>query len=188
MTLDLTFGGTLNPFALLNEVREITDKPIVLAGSLSTGRDIVAALAMGADLAYTGTRFVPVRESLASEDYRSALFGATAKDVLFTTALDGFPANFLAPSIEDAGLDLDEVKATPPGKIVDPGKARGRYKRIFSAGQGVGMVTEVQTTAELCEELISQYREARVAVRERLRGSTVVETAAYRGRSERRRG
>ena len=61
-----------------------------------------------------GTRFIPVRESLASEDYRSALFGATAKDVLFTTALDGLRANFLAPSIEDAGLDLDEVKATPP--------------------------------------------------------------------------
>ena len=107
--------GTLNPFALLNEVRAITDKPIVLGGSLSTGRDIVAALAMGADLAYMGTRFIPVRESLASEDYRSALFGATAKDVLFTTALDGFPANFLVPSIEAAGLDLDEVKATPPG-------------------------------------------------------------------------
>ena len=166
--------GTLNPFALLNEVREITDKPIVLASSLSTGRDIVAALAMGADLAYMGTRFIPVRESLAGEDYRSAVFGATAKDVLFTTALDGFPANFLAPSIEDAGLDLDEVKATPPGQIVDPGKARGRYKRIFSAGQGAGMVNEVRTTAEFCDELIAQFREARAAVRERLGDSVAV--------------
>ncbi len=72
-----------------------------------------------------GTRFIPVRESLASEDYRSALFGATAKGILFTTALDGFPANFLAPSIEDAGLDLDEVKATPPGQIVDPARRGG---------------------------------------------------------------
>lgn len=87
------------------------------------------------------------------------------------TALDGLPANFLAPSIEDAGLDLDEVKETPPGQIVDPGKARGRYKKIFSAGQGVGMVNEAQTTAELCDELIAQYRAARVAVRERLGGS-----------------
>ena len=143
---------------------------------------------MGADLAYMGTRFIPVRESLASEDYRSALFGATAKDVLFTTALDGFPANFLAPSIEAAGLDLDEVKATPPGQIVDPGKARGRYKRIFSAGQGVGMINEVQTTAELCDELIAQYREAQVAVRERLGGSAVGGVAACRGRAEERRG
>jgi len=176
--------GTLNPFALLNEVREITDKPIVLAGSLSTGRDIVAALAMGADLAYMGTRFIPVRESLASEDYRSALFGATAKDVLFTTALDGFPANFLAPSIEAAGLDLDEVKATPPRQIVDPGKARTRYKKIFSAGQGVGMVNRVRTTAELCDELIAQYEEARLAVRERLRGAEVVEPATSRVRAK----
>ncbi len=118
----------------------------------------------------------------------SALFGATAKDVLFTTALDGFPANFLAPSIEDAGLDLDEVKATPPGQIVDPGKARGRYKRIFSAGQGVGMVNEVKPTAELCDELIAQYREAQVAVRERLGGSAVAGAAACRRRLERRRG
>ena len=109
-------------------------------------------------------------------------------NVLFTTALDGFPANFLARSIEDAGLDLDEVKATPPGQIVDPGKARGRYKRIFSAGQGVGMVNEVQTTAELCDELIAQYREARVAVRDRLGGSAVVGAAACRGQAERRRG
>ena len=75
------------------------------------------------------------------------------------------------PSIEDARLDLDEVKATPPGQTVNPGKARGRYKRILSAGQGVGMVNEVQTTAELCDELIAQYREARVAVREQLGGS-----------------
>ena len=142
---------------------------------------------MSADLAYMGTRFIPVRESLASEDHRSALFGATAKDVLFTTALDGFPANFLAPSIEDAGLDLDEVRATPPGQIVDPGKARGRYKRIFSAGQGVGMVNEVQTTAELCDELIAQYREARVAVRERLGGSAELGTAACLGGAERRK-
>ena len=161
--------GTLNPFALLNEVRAVTDKPIILTGSLSTGRDIVAALAMGADLAYMGTRFIPVRESLASEDYRDALFGATAKDVLFTTALDGFPANFLAPSIEAAGLDLGEVRATPPGQTVDRSRARGRYKRIFSAGQGVGMVNKAQTTAELCDELIAQYEEARVAVRDRLR-------------------
>jgi len=175
--------GTLNPFALLNKVREVTDKPIVLAGSLSTGRDIVGALAM-ADLAYMGTRFIPVRESPASEDHRSALFGATAKDVLLTTALDGFPANFLAPSIEAAGLDLDEVKATPPGQIVDPGRARTRYRKIFSAGQGVGMVNEVRTTAELCDELITQYEEARVAVRERLRGPAVMKAAASRGRPE----
>ena len=170
--------GTLNPFALLNEVREITDKPIVLAGSLSTGRDIVAALAMGADLAYMGTRFIPVRESLAGEDYRSALFEASAKDILYTTALDGFPANFLAPSLEAAGLDLDEVRATPPGRMVERSKARGRYKRIFSAGQGVGMVNETQTTAELCDELIAQYDEALTVVRERLGERSAVSPVA----------
>lgn len=135
---------------------------------------------MGADLAYMGTRFIPVRESLASEDYRSALFGATAKDVLFTTALDGFPANFLAPS--------NELRATPPGQVIDRGKARACYKKIFSAGQGVGMVNDVQTTAELCDEVIAQYRETQVAVRERLSGSAVVGTAACQGRPERRRG
>ena len=163
--------GTLNPFALVNEVREITDKPIVLAGGLSTGRDILAAQAMGADLAYMGTRFIAARESLASDEYRDALFASSAKDVLFTTALDGLPANFLAPSIEAAGLDLEEVKAVPPGKMLERDRTRGRYKRIFSAGQGVGMVRETRTTAEICDELIEQYELARTDLGDRLGGA-----------------
>ena len=152
--------GTVNPFALLNEVRQITDKPIVLAGSLSTGRDIVAARAMGADMAYMGTRFIAAKESLAPAEYRSALIEASAKDVFYTTALDGFPTNFLAPSLLEAGLDLRALASTPPGEKVERPEARGRYKRIWSAGQGAGMVTESVPTAELCDEIIAQYEVA----------------------------
>ncbi len=153
--------GTVNPFALVNEVRQITDKPIILSGCLSTGRDIVAAQAMGADMAYMGTRFIAAEESLANDEYRKVLIDSTAKDVLFTTALDGLPANFLAPSIEAAGLDLEQVKAMPPGEVLDRSQSRGRYKKIFSAGQGVGMVSESRATIDICDEIIEQYEQAR---------------------------
>ncbi len=156
--------GTVNPFALVNEVREITDKPIILAGSLSTGRDIVAAQAMGADMAYMGTRFIASPESLAPSEYRDALFAATAKDVYLTSALDGFPANFLAPSIQEAGIDLADLAVVPPGEVIERPEARGRYKKIWSAGHGVGMVQESVPAAALCDQIIGEYESARQAV------------------------
>ena len=91
------------------------------------------------------------------------LINSTAKDVLLTTALDGLPANFLAPSIEAAGLDLAQVKAMPPGQVLDRSESRGRYKKIFSAGQGVGMVGESRSTVDICDEIIEQFEQARAA-------------------------
>ena len=147
-----------------NEVREITDKPIVLAGSLSTGRDIVAAQAMGADMAYMGTRFIAAPETLAPPEYREALFAATAKDVYLTAALDGFPANFLAPSIQEAGIELEDLAVVPPGQVYERPEAKTRYKKIWSAGQGVGMVQESVPAADLCNQIIGEYEAARASV------------------------
>jgi len=123
--------GTLNPFALLNEVREITDKPIVLAGSLSTGRDIVAALAMGADLAYMGTRFIPVRESLASEDYRSALFGATAKDASSRPPSTASRPTSWRPASRPPAWISTRSRRLHPGRSSTPAR-RGRATRRSS--------------------------------------------------------
>ena len=160
--------GTQNPFALVNEVREITDKPIILAGALSTGRDIVAAQALGADLAYMGTRFIATEETLAPPDYHQALVEATAKDVYLTSALDGFPANFLTPSLQEAGLEIAELAVVPPGEKIDRPESKGRYKKIWSAGHGVGMVKETVPAAALCEQIIAEYVAAKTEILGRL--------------------
>lgn len=155
--------GTLNPFALLNEVREVTDRPIILAGGMSTGRDILAAEAMGATLAYMGTRFIATRESLADAHTRRVMIDCSAKDVFFTAALDGAPANFLAPTLIEEGIDLDALATTPPGEIIAAAAAKKRYARVKSAGHGVGMTKRVVPAAKLCDQLIGEYETARAA-------------------------
>lgn len=153
--------GRVNPFALLNEIRAITDKPVVLSGALSTGRDILAAQAMGADLAYMGTRFINSKESAANDEYRNMIENCTAKDVFFTAALDGAPANFLTPSLLNMGIDLDELAATKPGKIIADNAAKQRFSRIFSAGHGVGMVKGIVPAVETVRNIIAEYGAAK---------------------------
>ena len=157
--------GTINPFALVNEIREITDKPIILAGGMTHGKDILAAEAMGASMVYMGTRFIATEESLAPEAYRQALIENSAKDVFFTAALDGAPANFLAPSLRAAGIDLDELAVTRPGEVIAAEKTRARYKAIFSAGHGVGATKSVVSTSTLCGQIIEEYQSAKRAMR-----------------------
>ena len=156
--------GTINPFALVNEIREITDRPIILAGGMSHGKDILAAEAMGASMVYMGTRFIATEESLAPSAYRQALINNSAKDVFFTAALDGAPANFLAPSMRAAGIDLDELAVTPPGKVIAAEQTRARYKEIWSAGHGVGATKSVASARQLCEQIIEEYQSARKAL------------------------
>ncbi|HEA1245060.1 TPA: nitronate monooxygenase, partial [Escherichia coli] len=108
-------GGTLNPFAFVSELRQLTDKLIVLAGAVSTGGHIAAAIAAGADLAGAGTRFIATRESLASAAYKQMVQQASAKDVIYTPKISGVPANFLKPSLHDNGIDLADLE--PHGEI-----------------------------------------------------------------------
>jgi len=156
--------GTVNPFALMNEIRGLTDKPIVLSGALSTGRDIVAAKAMGADLAYMGTRFINSTESGAGDEYREMIESCSAKDVFFTAALDGAPANFLIPSLLNMGIDLDALSATKPGDIVADNAAKQRFSRIFSAGHGVGMVGSPTSAAEITRQLRREFEAAKTVI------------------------
>lgn len=156
--------GTLSPFALMAEVREVFDGTILLAGALSRGADVLAARAMGADLAYLGTRFVATAESLASPEYRAQVVSAGAGDIVFTPSVSSIPANFLRRSLESAGLDPD----APPGPVdlthlTDPSQADARaWRDIWSAGHGVAGIHEVLPVAELVERLAREYAEARV--------------------------
>jgi nitronate monooxygenase len=154
--------GTINPFALMNEVRQLGDHfAIVLAGGMSTGRDVLAAEAMGADLAYIGTRFIATREAMAANAHKKMILDTRATDVFLTASIDGAPANWLVPSLLAAGIDLDMLRTTLPGKIVAAQENKKRWKDIYTAGHGVGNIDDIPSAADLCRRLIAQYREAK---------------------------
>ena len=158
--------GTINPFALMNEVRQLGDHfAVVLAGGMSTGRDILAAQAMGADLAYVGTRFIATREAMAADAHKKMILDTRATDVFLTSSIDGAPANWLTPSLLAAGIDLDVLRTTLPGKIVAAGESKKRWKDIYTAGHGVGNIEDVPAAAELCRRLVAQYREAQQSLK-----------------------
>jgi nitronate monooxygenase len=153
-------AGTLSPFAFMAELRALTDKLIVLSGSISHGREIAAARLLGADFAYLGTRFIATKESLADEDYKAMLVASSAKDVLYTPAISGVHANFLRPSIAAAGLDPDNL---PTGAKLDMGHERKAWKTIWSAGHGTGTISDIPSAADLCARLAREYEEALAA-------------------------
>jgi len=154
--------GTINPFALMNEVRQLGDHfAVVLAGGLTTGRDVLAAQAMGADLAYIGTRFIATQEAMAAAAHKKMILDTRATDVFLTASIDGAPANWLVPSLLAAGIDLDVLRTTLPSKIVSAQENKKRWKDIYTAGHGVGNIDDIPTAAELCRRLIAQYKEAK---------------------------
>ncbi len=160
--------GTINPFALLNEIREVTDTPIILSGALSTGRDLLAAQAMGAVLSYMGTRFIAATESGADDHYRQMLVDCSSKDVFFSAALDGAPANWITPSLIECGVDLKELATTTPGEVMSTGVVRERYSKVKSCGHGVAMVKQVESAIDICERIIAEYQTAKSEMRKSL--------------------
>lgn len=152
-------AGLINPFAFLHELRAIFAGTLILSGAMSSGAHIAAARAMGADLAYLGTRFIATTESMASEDYKRMVLAARAKDVLYTNAISGVHGNFLKPSLAAAGLDPDNLPPFEAELKLGEGKKR-RWTNIWSAGHGVGAIQDIPTTAELCARLGTEYRAA----------------------------
>jgi len=151
-------AGTLSPFALVPEIRRIFAGTIVLSGAISTGFDIAAARALGADLAYLGTRFIATRESLAPEAYKRMILDAAASDIVYTAAISGVNANFMRPSIVAAGLDPDNL---PEHGRMDLAEEAKVWKTIWSAGHGVGAISDAPATADLVARLASDYAAAK---------------------------
>jgi nitronate monooxygenase len=155
-------AGTLNPFALVNEVRRFHDGPLVLSGAITNGAGILAAQAMGCDLAYVGTRFIATQESLAAEGYKQMIVESTAADIVYTPFFSGVHGSYLAASIRAAGLDPDRLPL-PEGKS----QYRSRedrpktWKDIWGAGQGVGSIDDVPSVRELVDRFEAEYQEAR---------------------------
>ncbi|WP_026639606.1 NAD(P)H-dependent flavin oxidoreductase [Bordetella petrii] len=154
-------AGTLSPFALLREVRRRYDGPIILSGAITSGADILAAQAMGADFVYMGTRFIASAEANASEGYKQAIVDAGAADILYTPFFTGIPGNYLKSSIVAAGLDPANLPAPDTGAS-NFGSTRVKpWKDIWGAGQGVGGIDSVLPTADIVANLRREYAEAR---------------------------
>ena len=150
-------AGVVNPFALVNEVRQFYDGCIILSGCLSTGRDVAASLMMGADFAYMGTRFIATAESAAQAHYKEMIVEAGSMDITYTPAVSGIPANFLTPSLVENKID---PKTLPEHKL-DMGEEAKAWKTVWSAGQGSGAVHDAPPVAELVARLKAEFAEAR---------------------------
>ena len=157
-------AGVFNPFALVPEVRSFFDGPLMLSGCISDGRSVYAARALGADLAYLGTRFIATDEANAVSDYKNMILKSTASDITYTPEFSGIPASYLTMSIIAAGLDPAEV-ALPGAKLNKEFRGSDQkpaaWSTIWSAGQGCGSVNDVMSTADLVTRLKAEYDAAR---------------------------
>lgn len=154
-------AGITNPMSLVAEVRQFFDKTILLSGCISTGRDIASAMQMGADLAYMGTRFINVDESMADEGYKQMIIESNASDIVYTAAVSGVNANFLRPSLEAMGITEEmwsKSKKIDFGEELDAAKAEAKaWKTIWSAGQGVTTIQDSVSTADLISRLQNEF-------------------------------
>ncbi|KVN36207.1 2-nitropropane dioxygenase [Burkholderia pyrrocinia] len=154
-------AGTTSPFALVGEVRRIFDGPIVLSGAIANGGSILAAQAMGADLAYMGTRFIATQEAHAIEDYKRAILNAKAADIVYTNLFTGVHGNYIRESIEKAGLDPDALPESDKTKMNFGGDKTKAWKDIWGAGQAVGLMDDLPSVAMLVERLKREYDDTR---------------------------
>lgn len=156
-------AGTLSPFALVPEVRRFFPGTIVLSGAIASGRAILAAQAIGADLAYLGTRFIATREANAKDEYKAMIAASSAADIVYTNLFTGVHGNYLKPSIAAAGLDPDELPVADKSKMSfgSGGNMKQKaWRDIWGSGQGVGSIADVPPVALLVERLAAEYREA----------------------------
>jgi nitronate monooxygenase len=155
-------AGVTSPFALCAEIRDIFDGCLVLAGAISRGGDIVAAQAMGADLAYVGTRLIATAEANAPEGYKRMILASGSSDVVYTPFFSGVSGNYLRPSISAAGLDPDDLEARRKDTMsfgADGSKAKA-WKDVWGAGHGVGAINDLPSVADLVQRLAVEYDDA----------------------------
>lgn len=162
-------SGTINPMALIKDVRKVFDKTIVVAGSISTGQDIAAVLQMGADMAYMGTRFINTKESKAQEEYKKMVIDSISSDIVHTSSVSGIPANFMEASLNAAGIGPEDYARTAkldPG--LDMNSEAKAWKTIWSAGHGVSAIDDCPSTEELIKRLHVEFEEALEIQQQRL--------------------
>lgn len=159
-------AGTLSPFALIAEIREWFDGPLALSGAISSGSAILAAQAMGADLAYIGSPFIATKEANAVDGYKEMIVQSSAKDIVYSNYFTGIHGNYLRSSIEAAGMDPDQLPEADPSKMDFEKATTGAkaWKDIWGCGQGIGAIKEVLPAEELIASWVKQYKEAKSAL------------------------
>lgn len=158
-------AGPLSPFALVGEVRKFFQGPVALSGSIANGDGILAAQSMGADFAYIGSRWLATQEANTSEDYRQAIVDSSAADIVYTNLFTGVHGNYLKKSIVKAGLDPENLpEADKTSMNFASSNNTKAWRDIWGAGQGVGLMTDVPTTAEVIARLSREYVAARARV------------------------
>ncbi len=159
-------AGTQSPFALVQEIRQWFDGPLLLSGAIANGRAILAAQALGADLAYIGSAFIATQEANAVDGYKQMITECSAQDVIHTNLITGVHGNYLKPSLVNAGLDPDNLPTSDPSKMnfgSDRQKPKA-WKEIWGCGQGIGVLDSIPRAGELVERLATEYRAARSAL------------------------
>ena len=154
-------AGTLSPFALIQEIRAWFDGPVALSGAIATGSAVLAAQAMGADLAYIGSAFIATTEANAAAAYKQAIVDGGASSIVYTNLVTGVHGNYLRPSMVAAGLDPDNLPVSDASKMDFGGEKPKAWKDIWGSGQGIGAVDAVVPTAELVARLVREYAAAR---------------------------
>lgn len=156
-------AGTLSPFALVKQIREVYAGTIILSGAMSTGADVLAAQALGADLAYLGTRFIATEEGNASAEYKQMLVDSRGEDIVYTSLFSGVAGNYLRGSVARAGLDPDKLPEADKSKMnfgTGGGSEFKAWRDIWSAGQSVSGIHSVATVAALVDGLEREYNAA----------------------------
>jgi nitronate monooxygenase len=160
-------AGTLSPFALVSEVREFFDGPILLSGAIANGAAILAAQAIGADLAYMGTRFIATREANAPDEYKQAVVDSAADDIVYTNLFTGIHGNYLRSSILKAGLDPDNLAEADKSKMNFASNRVKAWRDIWGSGQSCALVKDIPSVAELVSRLEDEYHAATKALEKR---------------------
>ena len=159
-------AGQESPFALVQEIRQWFNGPLLLSGAIATGRAVLAAQAMGADLAYIGSPFIATTEANAVPDYKQMIVDSKATDVVYTNLFTGVHGNYLAPSIRNAGMDPEALETADPTKM-DFGAAAGKAKawsQIWGSGQGIGAIKKIQPAGDYIDQLAAEYALARAEI------------------------
>ena len=152
-------AGTLSPFALVKEIRDIYDGFIILSGSMSCGQDILAAQCMGADLAYFGTRFIATKEANAVIEYKDMIVHSNAEDIIYSSLFTGIHGSYLKGSITNSGLDPNSLVEGSKNTMdfgAGANKAKA-WKDIWGAGQGVGSMKDIPSVNDLVNNLALEY-------------------------------
>jgi nitronate monooxygenase len=160
-------AGTLSPFALIQGLRDWFDGPIALSGSIAHGAAILGAQAMGADLAYVGSAFIATQEANADPAYKQMIVASTGEDIVYTNLFTGVHGNYLRPSIEQAGLDPDNLPTSDASQMNfgSGGNQKAKaWRDIWGCGQGIGAVKEAPPAAELIARLAREYEAAKAAL------------------------